>query len=418
VRRFALFRRSFTHRPGPGFSAKLFDWRLVVVAVALVAVLAMDSPLPARIGVFDFRAYWTASYLLGRGENFADEALIFQVQKEQTGLSHDWPVMTWNPPWLLAMLLPYTLVSFRQASWWWLITNVTLLFIASVMVWQTHAKTERARWLFWLGSLLSFSFSFTLVAFIAGQVNILLVAGLAGFIYFWYQDRPWLAGMSLVFTLVKPHLVYLALPLILLELGLRRQWRAWAGFVAFLVVLTVVAFWLRPSFVADYGQSVAGAGLLQWQTPTLGGALAALFGWHWAKAMGLFLLPVAIYLWWRGRERTTMADLVDVTLIVSIITAPFGWSYDYVVLLLPLLRLAVWLVEGEIERLVALVLVASYMAGIGYSYYQRIFTAGELYFFWMPLLVAALYFVARRWKKAFIIEQHSLAAAIEAGSTT
>ncbi|HEX6384422.1 MAG TPA: hypothetical protein VF177_07110, partial [Anaerolineae bacterium] len=218
-------------------------------------------------------------------------------------------------------------------------------------------------------------------------------------------NRRFVAGASLALPLVKPHLVYVTVPLLLLRAVLKRQWSLLLGLGITLLGLTLVVFLLRPAFLADYTHTVGRGNLLNWETPTLGGILAATWGWHWAKLMGIGLLPLVIFLWWRDGEHMSTRALVNVTLLVSVITAPFGWGYDAVVLLIPLLQIIVWLAEGRFSRLEAGGLVAALLLINTISLYQRAITVNELYYFWLPLAIAGLYFVAQlRLRSAFSLQ--------------
>lgn len=366
-----------------------------VLGLACVMLLALQPPLPPRIGQIDFPAYWSAGFLAAREQNFADPARLFQVEKELTTWPENFPMVTWNPPWLLPLLIPYTWVSFARATWWWLLTNIVLVFGSAVVLWQIGASNDRTRRLAWLAPLLAFAYSPTLIALIAGQINLIVLAGLAGFLFFRTRHQYMCAGISLALTLVKFHLVYLTVPLVLLDDLRMRRWRALAGFFGTLLALTAIVFILRPSFLSDYSAAIGGGGLLDYQTPTLGAVLAVLAGWNGFKLIGIAILPLVIVAWRRAGPRWDFRAWIDATLFVSVITAPFGWSYDFVVLLVPLSRVIVWIVEGKFKRADALAIATLLLVIDGLTYYERIASPGEIYFFWVPFAIAAVYAYAR-----------------------
>ncbi len=366
-----------------------------VLGLACVMLLALQPPLPPRIGQVDFPAYWSASFLAARGQNFADPARLFQIEKELTTWPENFPMVTWNPPWLLPLLIPYTWVSFARATWWWLLTNIVLVFGSAVVLWQISASNDRTRRLAWLAPLLAFAYSPTLIALIAGQINLIVLAGLAGFLFFRTRHQYMRAGISLAMTSVKFHLVYLTLAIVLLDDLRMRRWRTLAGFFGTLLVLTAIVFVLRPSFLLDYAATIGGGGLLDYRTPTLGAILAALSGWNGFKLIGLAILPLVIIVWWRAGSRWDFRTWIDATLFVSVIAAPFGWSYDFVVLIVPLSRVVVWIVEGKFKRADALAIAALLLVVDVLMYYERIISPPEIYFFWVPLALAAVYAYAQ-----------------------
>lgn len=376
-----------------------------ILAITLITTLTFllliaPSPLPPTMGKIDFRAYWSAAYLLARGENFADPAQLFRVEKEQTAWWEDHPMMTWNPPWLLAVLLPYTLVPFDRAAWLWMLTNIALVFASAVLLWQLKATPPSpwqgegrgglSRYLIWIAPLVAFAYSPTLIALIAGQVNVLVLCGLALFLFFDSQKRDELTGAALALTLVKPQLVYVTAPILLLDLVRQRRWRALLGLAVALLSLSAVVFFLRPTFPFEYAVTVAGGRLFDYDTPTLGGALGAAINWQWGRLIALVVLPLAILIWSR-RARWEARTLVDVTLLISVITAPFAWSYDFVVLLVPLLRIVGWMVAQRFAPLETCALALVLVSADALSFYQRVLTPSELYFFWIPLLIAGVY---------------------------
>lgn len=372
----------------------ILTYSLLLLACSFLVLV--QPPLPSRIGAIDFPAYWSASYLLAHGENFAEPSRLFQVERSQTSWPENYPMLTWNPPWLLPLLLPYVLVPFSRATWCWLLTNITLIFTGAVVLWQIDSTYPRTRRLAWVGALIAFAYSPTLVAIIAGQVNILVFAGLVAYLWLALPPRATprrllVAGAALAMTLVKFHLVYLTVPLLLLDAVRRRQWNILWGFGGALALTLAVVYSLRPGFIFEYAQTLGAGGLLQYETPTFGGIVADLTGWTVFKLIGIILLPLALLAWLREGSRLDPRTMVDVTLLASVITAPFGWSYDFVILLIPLLRIVVWMAEGLLPRAQVILLAIVLVGADAFSYYERFASPSEIYFSWIPWLIAVTY---------------------------
>lgn len=366
---------------------------LLLATAVLLALVWGSSRITAKpIARGDFFAYWSAAYLLSAGQNFHDETLLLETERAFTGWDEPFVVRVWNPPWLLALMLPLSFLPFAQAAWFWLLFNILLFFVGSVLLWTTLAETAVMRRFGWVAALITFFFSPTLLALIMGQVSPLVFFGLALFYYFYKRDELLWAGAALALTLVKPHLVYLTLPLLLWLTWQRGQLRLWWGTVLVLVGLTAVTFFFRPTFLLEYGMGVGNGRLLDYSPPTLGGIIHFVWGWQWAKFLGLGLLPLLLWLFHRQGSQVADANLISLTLLLSIVSAPFGWSYDQIVLLFPLLQLILWIFEGRIRsRLVAALLLLALIGLNLLSYALRLQSVHEVYYFWLPLSLLLLY---------------------------
>jgi hypothetical protein len=188
---------------------------LGLLILFLIGITSFE--LSNGIGTLDFRGYWSASYLLSQSENFSDSDLLLQIQREFVDHDQIYIIKTWNPPWVLVWLLPYAVMPFKVATKFWLLTNIFLLIGGVVACWQVVIGQQEKlnRWL-WLPLIFAIMFPSTLVAMQYGQVNLVVFAGLVGFLWFYQREQDGLAGIALALTMVKPHLVYLALPIIFL----------------------------------------------------------------------------------------------------------------------------------------------------------------------------------------------------------
>lgn len=366
----------------------------MLIAVFLFGIYILSSilpSLPSSTGKLDFRAYWSASFLLSRGENFADDDLLLQVEKSETGWNQDWTLRTWNPPWVLAWFIPFTLVNFEKAANLWLAVNFLLLFVSVVIIWRINAAKLRTLRLFWLPILAAIFFPATILVFIYGQVGILLLGGLVGFLFLYRESHDFSAGAVLSLAMVKPHLVYITIPLIFLVALKERRWKVLLGFGLALLISSIIVLLFRPASVEDYVSGSTGVGLLNWANPTLTSFLHLKLGLLWVRLIGILLLPMAALLWYRYGNRITLAELVDISILVSVITAPFGWSYDFVVLLLPLVRIWLWVIEGALSKLESAAIVVLLVTMYLLFFRQRLQTQDELNYFWVPLMIAVLY---------------------------
>ncbi len=374
------------------FTRRWLQVALLVVGAA--ALLLMPSPAPANLLTNDFQAYWGASHLLSLSQDFTDPDLLLEVEQNATGYDQDRPLLTWNPPWFLAWFLPFGAISFERASWLWFLANITLVFASTVMLWQIFARRPSTMPRLWSGLLISFLFMPTLTSILLGQIAALILFGIVAFLWCQSRQRFFVAGVALSLTTIKPHLVYLLLALVLLELIGRKQWRTLAGFVTPLLAGSLVTFMLRPTFLLEYGALMANNRIIYRITvPTPASFLAELLGLAWLQYAGLLALLGGLLLWWRRRMRgrLDLVQLVITTLIVSQLTTAYGWSFDFILFLVPALQVAVWAVEGRIPREQTILLSLLFIAANLLFFYQRSLHLQDKTLVWFPVLLSLLY---------------------------
>lgn len=368
-----------------------FEWsrqtalKIALLLIGLAVLLMSPLPLPDRIGAVDFRPYWSASLLLARGQDFSDPTLLDDVERNLTGWTEPFTMVAWFAPSGNLVLLPYTLVSFGRAAYYWLLTNILVVFSFALLLWR--GTLSRA----WIPIVATFGFSMTLVSIIYGQVNTLVVLGLALFLHLSAQKRGLAAGAGLALTTIKPHLVILALPLLVLDLIRRGEWRVLAGFVGALAGAGILLFALFPAWPLSFWALVRSGMSTIRATPTLNGLLVVGGEVSWGKWVWLGALVLAAIIWWRRGRNWDRRTMIDVSILAGMVVAPVGWSYDQIILLVPVLRILRWAVDGSLTGRDAFVVVAALILMDAVTFYQRFLALSEVWYFWVPLVVAAVY---------------------------
>jgi hypothetical protein len=363
----------------------------IVVILSLIVFLFLPSSLLPLFGRGDFVAHWSASYMLARGEDYIDPGQIAKVENAFTTWQGDYAILARNPPWEFVLLMPYAFVPFDRAAWWWVLSNISLGFAGAVLLWRLDTPRHSVQQQSWIAVLILFIFSPTSTLLILGNVDFLVLIGLVGFLYLMEKQHDGLAGAVLVLATIKPQVVYVTLPILLLDLIWHRRWRVLTGFSIVLGGLTAIALVLRPTIISEFLSATINGNLLGWQVPTLGGVLELLWGWSASKLMACIVLPLAILFWWRNRMNVDTRRIVDVTLLVSLITTPFCWSYDFTILIIPLLSIVAWLVEGNRTKSQFWILTGVLVAANFAMFLTRIIVDNEVYFFWVPIIIALIY---------------------------
>ena len=74
----------------------------------------------------DFTAFWAAGRLATEGEDPYNPAIVRATQ-QATGLQSEVAVMMWNPPWTLALTVPFGVLPFTPAYGMWALTQIGLV---------------------------------------------------------------------------------------------------------------------------------------------------------------------------------------------------------------------------------------------------------------------------------------------------
>lgn len=314
---------------------------VALLCASLVALTLDTTPdLDAPFGQTDFVQYWSGIRLLITGANPYDPFLMAQAQRQVS--SFEETVLMWNPPLVFLPLLPFVAPPFAVAAQLWILVGVTL-FVLSYAVLRSSTPA-RAR----LQLLAALTLLYPLaVSLYFGQLSPLLLVGLALYLAFHHAPqgvRQFAGGAALALTMLKPYLLYLPY-LVFARRGLTlpgdaRRWVL--GFVATLVVLIVAPLVTAPQVYSWYLEAMRSPPIY-WQTPTIGSWLQ---GWSGIHTPWMRMLPTVITLLAlapRLLAARSSPAFTYVLIPLSLLTAPYGWLFDFV-LLLPV---AMWLASDE-----------------------------------------------------------------------
>jgi hypothetical protein len=365
--------------------------RQVVVIVGGILVLLVGAAiLPMKAGAFGWRDFlnsWSASHLLVTGgDPYSFDALNrlnAQVAPER-GITEP----AWNPPWLVVTLAPLGLLPYEYAVRVWLLINILTLACVPLFIWRWLAGRDARRPPAWL-VLVGLAFAGSLVQIAIGQITIVILLGILFCLAGLRSGHDGWAGAALVLSLSKPHLIYLTLPLILIWAALHRRWRVWLGLIAATVLGLIIATLLSPVWLGSYLNALGSNDFFVKLNATLGGFAKAVWGTdalRYLAVLTLFLLPWLV----RLSNRRGLLTGVNVALLISLPLAPYGWSFDQIMLLPAITQIVFWITrtaEARRRASYALCLIAIYALML----FMKLFGLGDFYFVCVPLALGGLY---------------------------
>lgn len=376
------------------FQKQISPWLLyllIVIGLFFCLTALWRASSTSSLGSSDFFGYWSATHLIAHGENPYDIDSMREVQRNiPTGLEE--VIMAWNPPLLFVFLLPLGWLSFSCAKFIWLAVNIGVFLTAALMLAQLYIPATRAtaRLLFLIFAVFMPQ---AISSLFMGQVTFLVYFGLVLSLVFLSKERVFWAGAALIFTLIKPHLVVLALVYLFVWMARKRQFIGWVGLVLAGLICMVILFSIRPLWVMDLIGELK-ISPVNWFTPTVGGLMSYLGVSDAFRSLIFFLLPLPVYLAWFRPN----LDAKSVVAFLTLLTVPltfFGWSYDQVILLIPIAQLFAWvsLSEGKTHKRWFSILLALPV----FAYYIHFsLTQNDLYLIWFPFSLWIVYYLAWR----------------------
>jgi hypothetical protein len=298
----------------------------------------------------DFIEYWSAVRVFtGGGNPYASEDLL-KIQRD-LGWKESRPLMMWNPPWTLPLLLPLSHLSYWTGRALWHLLSLVIVFCSANWFWLRYGGTKSYCWLSWLAALCFFP---VFVSLYLGQISPLILAGITGFIWALDKKRPALAGLSLVLISVKPHVIYLLWLFLLFWVIRKSAWRIMSSAVIALSALSLAACVINPSVFADFYQSISShSGPMIWPTPTWGMVLYMTIpgAGHWIRYIPSFLgLIVASMLWLKWKSNFQWDRYLPTIMLLSVTSSIFTWTFDWVILLPIIMVILVWFQDSPLQR--------------------------------------------------------------------
>ena len=290
---------------------------------------------------YDFRALWSASKVFYAGGNPYDRHALGEVLGKV-------PDSFLNPPHTLILLGWLSLFPFEIAEWLWrissalcliLIVPLTLPAMSENIPGEKKGILYRAE--FWLIALVA-SIVPVAICLRVGQVSPIIALGV-GFISRWIlEDKTkisvgWILA-GLLFTSIKPHLIFLIYPILLVQfLYATRPIRN-----IFLVSISFILFILSPLLISSdifhlyFNQSRPRSFSLF--LPTIPSLLIAagvpqMFAWMFGIGSGIVAI-IFLYL-----KRFDTSSIFLSALCLSVVCSPYAWPYDYVILIPVLITL-------------------------------------------------------------------------------
>ena len=141
-----------------------------------------------------------------------------------------------------------------------------------------------------------------------------------------------MAGVALLFLMIKPQLTYLAITVIIIWAFRNRRWKVFVGFVGPGLSLLVLLWLVFPNWLGEYIDLVISISDFRIYYTTLGSFEESFFGFSALNYIGLLLLPLAFPLS-KYVGRAGWLTTLNIALLISIPLAPYGFSFDHVLLL-------------------------------------------------------------------------------------
>jgi hypothetical protein len=293
---------------------------LLLVSLAMLAVTSRSQSTNR-----DFISYWAGARLLALHGNPYDAHAVL-ILENGVGNTFVRPLVLRNTPCTIFLMAPLGWFSVYTAAMLW---EAMLIAASLLSIWllQPFVKGRVP--------LIAFFFAPIVDCFLAGQTTILVLLGVCLFIRL-EARRPFWAGAALLLALLKPHLLFLFWPVLLLEILRRRRWTlVWGGACA-TAVASGIATLLDPRIWTQYLISVRAEHIENQYFPNISTTLRVLAapGSLWPQLLPTIIgLVVALWIWARTRGTWEWPREGGMLIAGSALVAPYSFLVDQVLFL-------------------------------------------------------------------------------------
>jgi len=320
----------------------------IAVAVIITALLGYvlvthSAAIRRNLAERDSIAYWTAGRLLIHHQNPYDAARVLELERQQ-GYGENKPLVLRTPPWSVLLVLPLGLLNPFGAWILWTAISVACMLVAMRLCWKFYGDDTTPRNLF---TLLGYCFAPVPACLVAGQMGLVLLLGLILFLW-WESERPFLAGAALILPFAKPHLLALFWFALFFWVVVRKKCEIAIGFTVALIAASGLALLLDPHIFQHYHEMLYQASIGYEFIPALSGVFRLLF---FRREFWVQFIPMTIGLLWcawfliRNQRNWNWRRHGPALLVVSVVTTPYAWLTDEVVLLPAILQAAVFVYQ-------------------------------------------------------------------------
>jgi hypothetical protein len=324
----------------------------IAINVLLVATLVWflvkhENTIRAGASKRDSIAYWAAGELLVHHQNPYSVPAVLALQRSQGYLGQK-PLMMRPLPWSVWMFLPLGLLN---VYWAWAVWTALLLacLVASIRIcWKLYGEGPKPPPAFTLAAYL---FAPVAGCLVGGAMGMVLLLGIALFLLL-ERDHGFWAGVALLVPMAKPHIFALLWPILAIWIITRKKWGLLGGAAAALLVATSIALAFDSQILQHYRAMMHDQAIQNEFIPALSGMIRVLFfrRFFWVQfvPLGLGFAWSAWYFsahrqWWDWRVHG------PAVLVVCLLTTPYAWMTDEVVLLPAILQAVLWLQREKLK---------------------------------------------------------------------
>jgi alpha-1,2-mannosyltransferase len=326
----------------------------VVLISFLLAQITASSWVVYSQGGVDFAVYYLAAQAERRGSNIYT---LSESDWAQLGAQYHIPDVTppyRYPPLIVGIVSLFAALPFQMALLVWSALNVMALLLSGLILSQLTARR-------WVDPVVFIGLTFyipILTTLYAGQVNNIVLLGLALYLLFLEREQIGAAGLALAAGIMfKP----LATPL-LAHLAWKRDFRRLGAVCLGLVFMAVVSIALTsPQVGLDYVQNAWSLSTISIQeSPVTYPPNQSLLGFFgralmanefgppvahhpelarilWLGCAGLLLISIAILTWPTQDTRLTFGLETGLVLVTINLIIPVSWYHHAVISIIPLL---------------------------------------------------------------------------------
>jgi uncharacterized membrane protein YwzB len=310
----------------------------------------------------------------------------------------DVPYRVWYPPWAMPILGMFGLLPYTSGRFLWYLLNLGACLASADLLWRYYRGPPQLRAVVWP---LILTFWPAVIAVRTGQISALVLLGVAGFLAL-SDRRRWLAaGACLPLIAIKPQLLHLFWIAVLFWSLRGRRWPVLLGAAAATTALVLVAMAVDPAVVSQF-LYMATHEAPQAPASTLGTLLrVAVAMTTGAQRFWLQFVPPALSLawflpyWWRRRGDWEWRAEAPVVLVATLMTTAYGWIYDQIVFLVPVVQLATVMARtGAVSS--HREVIAGYLAINGAVLIMNVAGVNAFWYIWVPFAFGGWWLAARR----------------------